>query len=78
MDVGDGVGDGVVVEVLSVSPVLERRGCVFGKGKRREEGVTVKVRELSRLWQYRNGRSPEEMPPLLVRGADGVVRNATM
>jgi hypothetical protein len=51
---------------------------VFGTGKRREEGVRVKVKELSRLWQYRNGRSPEEMPPLLVRGVDGVVRNATM
>jgi hypothetical protein len=77
-DDDDDGGDGEEVEVHSVSPVLERRGSVFGKGKRREEGVRVKVKELSRLWQYRNGRSPEEMPPLLVRGVDGVVRNATM
>ncbi|KAI1346712.1 hypothetical protein F5Y01DRAFT_264753 [Xylaria sp. FL0043] len=29
---------------------------------------TVKVRHLSRLWQYRNGRSPADIPQGLVRG----------
>ncbi|KAK4042982.1 hypothetical protein C8A01DRAFT_13427 [Parachaetomium inaequale] len=70
------------VEVHGVSPVLERKGSLLSlslkEGRKRREGVKVKVKELSRLWQYRNGRSPEETPPLLVRGADGVVRNATM
>jgi hypothetical protein len=37
-----------------------------------------KVKELSRLWKYRNGRSPTEKPPLLARGMDGVLRGATM
>lgn len=55
-----------------------------GKGLTREKepgevvDVKAKVKELSRLWQYRNGRSPEEKPPLLARSEDGVVRNATM
>ncbi|KAH6623525.1 hypothetical protein F5144DRAFT_595672 [Chaetomium tenue] len=76
----DDDGDDEEVEVHSVSPVLERRASSLGllKGRKNREGVRVKVKELSRLWQYRNGRSPEEMPPLLVRGVDGVVRNATM
>jgi hypothetical protein len=89
---GDGTGrDGreegedeeVEVEMFGESPVLERKGglgLVKGRrgGGRRREGVKVKVKELSRLWQYRNGRSPEEAPPLLRKGVDGVVRNATM
>ncbi|KAK4143072.1 uncharacterized protein C8A04DRAFT_12723 [Dichotomopilus funicola] len=90
---GDGTGrdgDGEVesdsedeeVEVHDSSPVMSRtgRGSIKGKSKKREQGVKVKVKvkELSRLWQYRNGKSPEETPPLLVRGPDGVVRNATM
>ena len=41
------------------------------------DGREVKVKDLSRLWQYRNGRSPKEKPPLLMTEA-GVVRNATM
>ncbi len=45
-------------------------------GGRRE--TRVKVKELSRLWQYRNGRSPAEKPPLLGLGGDGVVRTATL
>ncbi|KAK4242881.1 hypothetical protein C8A03DRAFT_10899 [Achaetomium macrosporum] len=65
------------VEIHGLSPVLEKRRSVL-KGRGDEERVKVKVKELSRLWQYRNGRSPEETPPGLVRGADGVVRNATM
>ncbi|KAL1861782.1 hypothetical protein Daus18300_008598 [Diaporthe australafricana] len=38
----------------------------------------VKVKELSRLWKYRNGRSPVEKPPLLGAGMNGFVRNATL
>ncbi len=39
----------------------------------------VKVKDLSRLWQYRNGRSPQDSPPpLLLHTKDGVVRVATM
>jgi hypothetical protein len=38
----------------------------------------VKVKELSRLWKYRNGRSPVEKPPFLGTGMNGFVRNATL
>ncbi|GAB1317594.1 DUF676 domain-containing protein [Madurella fahalii] len=80
----DGEGDGESgsgseeVEVIGMG--LMKGGKDFIKGQEREEmvNVKVKVKELSRLWQYRNGRSPEDKPPLLVRGGDGVVRNATM
>lgn len=37
----------------------------------------VRVGDLSRLWSYRNGLIPKEVPPLLLTEA-GVVRNATM
>lgn len=37
----------------------------------------VKVKELSRLWCYRNGKRPEEIPPMLITEA-GVVRSGTM
>ncbi|KAM4056599.1 alpha/beta-Hydrolase [Hirsutella rhossiliensis] len=37
----------------------------------------VKVKELSRLWSYRNGRSPPGKPPML-QVEDGVVRMATL
>lgn len=48
--------------------------------QRRKMGLptTFKVKELSRLWKYRNGKSPAEKPPGLTRGADGVLRGATM
>ncbi|KAK0625322.1 hypothetical protein B0T17DRAFT_491922 [Bombardia bombarda] len=69
------------VEIHGGSPIL-RRGR---RGRRREDGEgeedgerKVRVKELSRLWLYRNGRSPEDKPPLLGRGADGVVRMATI
>lgn len=72
----DGGGKGEV-EVLGVSPVLEMsKQSLLNAGG--EGTVRVKVKELSRLWQYRNGRSPPEKPPLLVTGENGVVRNATM
>ncbi|KAL2133537.1 hypothetical protein VTI74DRAFT_8759 [Chaetomium olivicolor] len=83
----DGEEEEEGVEVHGVSPVVSRQGSLVGtingyirkevKGKM-EEGVKMKVKELSRLWQYRNGKSPEEAPPLLERAGDGVVRNATM
>lgn len=38
----------------------------------------VKVKDLSRLWLYRNGRVPDEKPPLLHQEPDGVVRGATL
>jgi hypothetical protein len=38
----------------------------------------VKVKELSRLWKYRNGRSPVEKPPLLGTSMNGFARNATL
>jgi hypothetical protein len=65
------------VEIHGLSPVLEKRRSVI-KERGDGEGMKVKVKELSRLWQYRNGRSPGDTPPGLVRGVDGVVRNATM
>ncbi|KAF7559188.1 hypothetical protein G7046_g4955 [Stylonectria norvegica] len=43
--------------------------------KKLKEGVRVK--DLSRLWSYRNGMSPIEVPPLLI-SEGGVVRTATM
>jgi hypothetical protein len=82
---GDG-GDGTArggVEVHSSSPVELRRRMKRmvppgGPVKRTESGVKMKVKDLSRLWLYRNGKSPSDKPPLLVRDADGVVRMATM
>ncbi|KAK2034317.1 hypothetical protein LX32DRAFT_724546 [Colletotrichum zoysiae] len=46
------------------------------RGRHRKR--TVKVKELSRLWLYRNGLSPRgETPPLLF-SENGIVRNATL
>ncbi|KAG7126722.1 hypothetical protein HYQ44_000442 [Verticillium longisporum] len=45
-------------------------------GRHRRKGV-VKVKDLSRLWMYRNGMSPPDGPPLLIR-ENGIIRNATM
>ncbi|KAK3942047.1 hypothetical protein QBC46DRAFT_381054 [Diplogelasinospora grovesii] len=80
----------VEVEVHSDSPI-EQQQQNRGRFRSRLTGLTTagqrgqgqgqakaKVKELSRLWQYRNGKSPVEKPPLLMRDADGVVRNATM
>lgn len=71
------------VELHDTSPVtpvsLTQRGRFRTReGGQKGLGAKVKVKELSRLWKYRNGRSPVEKPPLLERDADGVVRNATM
>lgn len=55
----EGFAFGEDVEVYG----LETRDC-FGK----EEGQgKIKVKELSRLWQYRNGRCPREVSSGLVR-----------
>lgn len=62
----DGFGTG------DISTPVEVHGVT---GRRRSRDV--KVKELSRLWLYRNGKSPAERPPLLSTEA-GFVRNATM
>jgi hypothetical protein len=54
---------------VGVLPPVRRAGST---------GVKMKVKDLSRLWLYRNGKSPSETPPSLVKDADGVVRMATM
>ncbi|KAI0121684.1 hypothetical protein BJ170DRAFT_588022 [Xylariales sp. AK1849] len=38
----------------------------------------VRVKDLSRLWLYRNGRSPPELPNGLTPDADGIVRAGTL
>ncbi|KAK0673621.1 hypothetical protein QBC41DRAFT_311193 [Cercophora samala] len=48
--------EGEQVQVHSVSPTILRKRATF----RREGVVKMRVRELSRLWQYRDGGSPEE------------------
>jgi len=69
------------VEIHGGSPVEQkgrfrsRTGAVGLDGRR---DTRVKVKELSRLWQYRNGKTPEEKPPLLMRDGEGMVRTATL
>jgi hypothetical protein len=38
----------------------------------------VRVKHLSRLWLYRNGKSPPEVPRGLTADADGVIRAGTL
>lgn len=68
----EGLGGGAQreldVKIHGGSPILSRKGTL----------ESVKVKDLSRLWQYRNGGSPDEKPPLLHRDYDGVIRGATM
>ncbi|KAI0474956.1 hypothetical protein GGR56DRAFT_675134 [Xylariaceae sp. FL0804] len=82
---GDGDGDG------NANGNGKRGG---GEGRGREDEVAVhgsfhgdrdgvadgrvRVRDLSRLWLYRNGRSPPELPPGLRPDGDGLVRGATV
>ncbi|KAK7931748.1 hypothetical protein PG985_002460 [Apiospora marii] len=47
-------------------------------GQMLDDGRDVKVKDLSRLWQYRNGKSPPELPRGMVPDADGVVRAGTL
>ncbi|CAN8104885.1 unnamed protein product [Discula destructiva] len=56
---------------------------VAAAAARRKRGLpaapdTVQVKELSRLWKYRNGRCPMDKPPSLAVGPDVAVRNATL
>lgn len=86
--IGNGAEAARGVEVVHGGSPVDGRGRFRSRGggapgglppvKRTETGVKMKVKDLSRLWLYRNGRSPNETPPLLVRDADGVVRMATM
>ncbi|CCC13184.1 unnamed protein product [Sordaria macrospora k-hell] len=58
---GDNVG-GVAVHG-GHSPTVERRGTMrLRRGE--SKPAKVKVKDLSRLWQYRNGRSPDDKPVL--------------
>ncbi|KXJ85072.1 hypothetical protein Micbo1qcDRAFT_237594 [Microdochium bolleyi] len=41
-------------------------------------GKPVRVKDLSRLWLYRNGKSPADVPRYAEIGADGVARGRTM
>lgn len=49
---------------------------VHGISRRKQRGL-VRVKDLSRLWSYRNGMSPGDVPPILV-DEGGLVRNATL
>jgi hypothetical protein len=74
----DEAGGVMEVELHGQSPV-ERRGRWRIRRHGTGQGqVKYKVRELSRLWRYRNGRSPKEVPPLLLRDANGITRMATL
>ncbi|KAI9147784.1 alpha/beta-Hydrolase [Paramyrothecium foliicola] len=64
----DGFGTGDIVTAVEVHGL--KKGHKMSKHD-------IKVKDLSRLWSYRNGRSPPETPPLLVTEA-GLVRNATI
>lgn len=63
----EGFGTGDISTPVEVHGVTGRRRTKSG----------AKVRELSRLWKYRNGRSPGDKPPMLV-SEGGFVRNATL
>lgn len=64
-----GFGSGAITTPVDVHSVGGRRKKIKGD---------VKVKDLSRLWSYRNGKSPDEIPTLLTQDVTGVVRNATM
>jgi hypothetical protein len=72
-----GADDAIGSEVEVTGSPLEGRGR-RRRRRKRETQVKMKVKELSRLWKYRNGKSPGEQPPGLVKDANGVVRGATM
>lgn len=57
---------------------VEVHGSFRGRLPARLDRGTVTVADLSRLWLYRNGRSPPEPPRGLRRDADGVVRAGTL
>jgi hypothetical protein len=69
------------VEIHGGSPVETRGRFRSRVGEVAENGrreTKVKVKELSRLWLYRNGKSPADKPPFLMRDGDGFVRTATL
>ncbi|CAJ2508537.1 Uu.00g135630.m01.CDS01 [Anthostomella pinea] len=63
-------GSGVKTEVAV-------HGSFHGNKEDIDDGK-VRVKDLSRLWLYRNGQSPPEVPRGLTRDEDGIVRGATM
>ena len=78
---GKGSGDPKGVEIHGGSPVEQRgrfRARVEKPGQDGRRETRIKVKELSRLWLYRNGNSPEAVPPLLARDGEGFVRTATL
>lgn len=62
-----------------ISTEVEVHGDLLklAKKQRRKGTGLVKVKDMSRLWMYRNGMSPPDTPPLL-KAENGVIRNATM
>lgn len=65
----DGFGSGDVSTPVEVHGLPVKKKAAAHKD--------VKMKDLSRLWRYRNGMSPKEPPPMLVTEG-GVPRNATM
>ncbi|KFA62014.1 hypothetical protein S40285_02126 [Stachybotrys chlorohalonatus IBT 40285] len=63
----DGFGSGDIATPVQVHGLS-------GRKKIKDE---IKVKHVSRLWSYRNGKSPSEAPPLLPVEGNGV-RHATM
>ncbi|QPC73949.1 hypothetical protein HYE68_004701 [Fusarium pseudograminearum] len=65
---GFGTGDASTpIEIHGISEKL----------KRATENNGIRVKDVSRLWSYRNGRSPIELPSMLV-DENGVARTATL
>ncbi|KAJ4387890.1 hypothetical protein N0V93_008493 [Gnomoniopsis smithogilvyi] len=71
LEADDGDEDGKMHMITGDSASLVRQKMGLCEQK-------VQVKELSRLWKYRNGRIPKDKPPLLKVGVDGAVRNATL
>lgn len=63
----EGFGSGEISTPVEVHGVANKKKLVG----------EVKVKDLSRLWSYRNGQSPVETPPLLI-SENGVIRTATL
>ena len=58
------------------SDAIEVHG-ISKKLKEASDDQNIRVKDVSRLWSYRNGRSPTEIPPMLVN-ENGVPRTATL
>ena len=58
------------------SDAIEVHG-ISKKLKEASDDQNIRVKDVSRLWSYRNGRSPVEIPPMLVY-ENGVPRTATL